>query len=228
MKKKIIIGILIVVSLIIFIFALSNINLKINGISKNDINNVINPNLPTNAIMMNGETDQATFMTRSYIFIIPIVIILAISMVYFRKIKKIEIKKKELIKGIMLGVIIGFLLGYFHELLHAISFPKGSTINIGLVLKPFYFYTSSFDSFSKNQFIFMSIIPFIILGVIHFILYLLYFPKRIKIGAFFLGLCIMGLVGATPDLLNIYNVSKNVPNNSQIIISENHIYYYSK
>ena len=31
----------------------------------------------------------------------------------------------------------------------------------------------------------------------------------------------MGLVGATPDLLNIYNVSKNVPNNSQIIISEN-------
>lgn len=228
MKKKCIIGIIIAFTLIIFVFALSNINLTINGISKNDINDIINPNLPPNAIMMKGETDQATFMARSYIFIIPIVIILAISMIYFRKIKKVEIRKKELVKGIIFGVIIGFLFGYFHELIHAISFPKNSSVSIGLVLNPFYFYASSFDSLSKSQFIFMSVTPFVILGVIPFIFYMIYFPKKIKIGAFFLGLCIMGLVGSTPDLLNICNVSKNVPNNAQIIISENHIYYYSK
>ena len=52
--------------------------------------------------------------------------------------------------------------------------------------------------------------------------------SNVKLGAFFFGLCVMGLVSATPDLLNVYNVTKNVPNSAQIIISENYIHYYYK
>ena len=213
-KKYVIIGLIFLIAISIFVFRLSSVNIIINGISKNDINDIINPNLPSNAVMMEGETDQASFMARSYILIIPIVIILAVSMIYFRKIKKVEINKKELVKGILLGVIIGFLLSYFHETLHAICFPNNSLVNIGLVLNPFYFYASSFNSISKIQFIIMSIVPFIILGIIPFIFYLYYFPRKLKLGALFLGLCIMGLVGGTPDLLNVYNVNKNIPNNA--------------
>lgn len=228
MKKYIIIVVIILISIILFAVGLSNINLNFNGISKNDINDVINPNLPSNAIIMKGETNQKSFMATSRILIIPIVIILAISMIYFRKIKKIKINKKNMIKGIVIGTILGFLLSFFHELLHAICFPKGSSVNIGIILNPFYFYVSSFTSFSKIQFIFMSIMPFVVLGIIPYILYIYYFPKNIKLGAFFFGLCVMGLVSATPDLLNVYNVTKNIPNSAQIIISENYIHYYYK
>ena len=226
-KQYIIVGFILLFCISILVYRISTVNISFKGISVNDINNVINNNLPNNAIMMEGETEQATLMAKSNIFIIPILIVITVSMLYFRKIKKVEINKKELFKAIILGTIIGFLLSFFHELLHAICYPKNASVSIGLILNPFYFYAFSFNAISKIRFIIMSILPFIILGIIPLLLYLYYFPRKVKIGAFLLGFCIMGLIGSTTDLLNIYNVCKKVPNNVQIIISENKIHYFN-
>ncbi len=225
-KKRLFIAIISIFVILFVVFRIINLNIKWQGISVEDINTDLKANLPENAIAIDEPSTQSEFLTKSYIFIIPIILIIALTIIAIKKKKNLTVDKKELRKGIVIGVMIGFLFVIIHEFIHALFYPNESIVNIGIVLNPFYAYATSINEISKISFITMSIMPFIILGVIPFILFIYYFSKNIKIASILLGFCIMGLIGGTPDLYNIYNISKQVPNNAIIINSENHTYWY--
>ncbi len=225
-KKKIILIILLISVIVFCIYRLINLKIVWQGISVRDINVELKSDIPLNSVKIEQPETTSEFLMKSNILIIPIMLILGATIVIIKKKNKLKLDKKIFRKGILLGVLLGILCIVIHEFIHALFYPNGSTVNVGIVLNPFYAYVSSVDSINRNNFILMSIMPFLILGVIPFALFIYYFPKKTKLAGILLGFCIMGLVGGTPDLYNIYNISKQVPNNAIIINSENLTYWY--
>lgn len=230
-KKKIMFSILAILIILFCIYRIINLNLIWQGISANDINMELKADVPSNAVKIEQPETTSDFLMKSNIFIIPIMLILIATIVIIKKKTKIELDKKIFRKGIVIGGLFGLLFIIVHEFIHALFYPNGSTVNIGVVLNPFYAYVSSVDSISRNSFILMSIMPFLILGLIPFVLFIYYFliyyfPKNSKIAGILLGFCIMGLIGGTPDLYNICNIGKQVPIDAIIINSENLTYWY--
>ncbi|MBO5349348.1 MAG: DUF3267 domain-containing protein [Clostridia bacterium] len=225
-KKNINLIILLILLIVFCVYRIINLNLVWQGISVRDINMDFKADIPLNAVKIEQPETTSEFLMKSNIFIIPIMVVLGATIVIIKKNTKLKLDKKIFRKGIFIGVLLGILCIVIHEFIHALFYPNGSTVNIGIVLNPFYAYVSSLDSINRNSFILMSIMPFLILGVIPFSLFIYYFTKKTKLAGILLGFCIMGLVGGTPDLYNIYNISKQVPNNAIIINSENLTYWY--
>ena len=77
------------------------------------------------------------------------------------------------------------------------------------------------EDMSKGRFIFMCLCPNLILGVIPYILFLI-FPQFVGLGLF--GIICIGM--GFGDYLNIYNAIKQMPKNSKTYLCGMHSYWY--
>ena len=114
---------------------------------------------------------------------------------------------------IPIGVVLGIITCFFHELLHAVIMPKGSTAYVGFVPSKFLFYMKCKEALSKKRFILMSLLP-IILGIIPLIIFM--FSNNQILNSIMWPMAMIGLVSPSPDYLNIYSVLRQVPNGAYI------------
>ena len=77
------------------------------------------------------------------------------------------------------------------------------------------------EDMSKGRFIFMCLCPNLILGIIPYILFLI-FPQFVGLGLF--GIICIGM--GFGDYLNIYNAIKQMPKNSKTYLCGMHSYWY--
>ncbi len=122
--------------------------------------------------------------------------------------------------------IIGFLIALpFHEFMHALCYPKGATVWVGLCLRKIAAYAISYYPLTKTQFIIMSLAPSL-LGIVPLVLFIV-IPISMKP---LLTICVipafMGLISLAPDYMDIKSVIKNAPNNALIQDTTDGLYYY--
>ena len=179
-------------------------------------------NIPENAIKIDSEEDIKKMQMKALPFLIPSILICLICMFV-----KTFIAHQQVIyiSFLLIGLVIGFILLIVHEFLHAIAFPKGAIVYIGIMPKSFVAVALSASPVKRNRWIWMSILP-IILGIIPLILFCIS-PIHLRIfnGVMF-GMAIMGMTSVYPDIYNIYHILKVVPKHATIQNNKNETYYF--
>ena len=106
-----------------------------------------------------------------------------------------------------------------HEILHALCYKEEvymyNDLAHGLM------FVVGTEDMSKKRFIFMCLCPNIFLGLIPYVIFLL-FPKLVGIGLFGIICISMGF----GDYLNVYNAIKQMPPNSKTYLCGMHSYWY--
>ena len=117
------------------------------------------------------------------------------------------------------GGICGGLSMFPHELLHAVCFKKDVYMYNDLIHG--LMFVVGTEDMSKARFIFMCLCPNLILGIIPYILFLI-FPQFVGVGLF--GIICIGT--GFGDYLNIYNSIRQMPKNSKTYLCGMHSYWY--
>lgn len=186
-------------------------------------------------------------------FLISIPIVVVILVVMFLKQKRNGIFNKDIRKEYMENnkitgakrilltglkrIFIVFLIFFvgtlliipIHELLHCIAGALvGLNMKFGIDPQSFVAFAFTEDSLSKIQFLFMSLTPLIILGIIPLLIIFIKYPKG-KIGfiqgmKYWILTCFIGgmIMYCSPDMIQSFNFIKNIPSNS--IVEENYWY----
>lgn len=119
----------------------------------------------------------------------------------------------------MIGGVCGGMSLLPHEILHAMCYKKDvymyNDLAHGLM------FVVGTEDMSKAQFIFMCLCPNVFLGLIPYLLFLL-FPKLVGIGLF--GIICIGM--GFGDYLNVYNAMKQMPANAKTYLCGMHSYWY--
>ena len=115
---------------------------------------------------------------------------------------------------------IFFILCLFpHEIIHAICFKKD--VYLYTNLKEGMLFVVGPEDMSKFRFIFMSLLPAIILGVIPYVIYL-FNPNWILLGT----LGAMNISSGGGDFLNVYNCITQMPKGARTYLYKFNSYWY--
>lgn len=191
------------------------------GIIKSE-NDFPTADIPKNAKKLDSEEDLKKMQIKALPFMIPSVLICFISIF----VKTFMINEKVInISFLFIGVIIGFFLIIVHELLHAIAFPKNATVYIGIMPQNLTAVALSSSPVKRNRFIFLSILP-IILGLIPLVIFCFSNNGLKELNGILFGMAIMGMVGVYPDIYNIVNILRVVPEDATIQNNKNETYYF--
>lgn len=125
-----------------------------------------------------------------------------------------------------LGFLIGFLVAMpLHEFLHAVCYPRGATVYIGVCLKRLRAYAVSFSPVTKRRFIVMSLAPALsgvaALGVFSLCPFGLKPLLTISMVSAF-----MGLISPAPDYMTILHVLRQAPEGAMIQASNQGLFWY--
>lgn len=191
------------------------------GIIKSE-NDFPTADIPENAKKLDSEEDLKKMQIKALPFMIPSVLICFISIF----VKTFMTNEKVInISFLFIGVIIGFFLIIVHELLHAIAFPKNATVYIGIMPQNLTAVALSSSPVKRNRFIFLSILP-IILGLIPLVIFCFSNNGLKELNGILFGMAIMGMVGVYPDIYNIVNILRVVPEDATIQNNKNETYYF--
>ncbi len=179
--------------------------------------------IPEGAVKLDGEDDMRTMQIRALPFMIPSVLIgfLCMAMKTYTA-GEMVIDKRFL----FVGVLAGLLLILVHELLHAVAFPKGATVYIGIMPKSFTAVALSASPVKRNRFIFLSLLP-ILLGIVPLMLFGLGGCDQKEWNGAMFGMAVMGMVSVYPDVYHAYHILKTVPRDAVIQNDKNTTYYYA-
>jgi len=120
---------------------------------------------------------------------------------------------------LFISSVISFVLLFPHEFLHAICFKKDVYLYIypqGGTL-----FVTGPEDMSKARFIFLSLLPNIVFGIIPFIIYL-FFPNLYILGGIAVGCVIQGI----GDYFNAYNALIQMPKGSRTYLYGEKSYWY--
>ena len=125
---------------------------------------------------------------------------------------------------------LSFIIGFFvamplHEFLHAICFPKGEKVYIGVSVKQLRAYAASSAALSRGRYIMMSLAP-MIPGILSLAVFLAC-PITIK---WLMTICVvssfMGLISPSPDYMDVIILLRKVPKGAMIQATENGLVWY--
>ncbi len=126
---------------------------------------------------------------------------------------------KGKIMQVLLGVISSSLIFIVHEFIHALCYQEDvycyTNFNQGLA------FVCGTEDFSKSRFVFMCLLPNIILGWIPYLLFLIH-PAYIFLGSF--GLICTGM--GFGDYINAFNAITQMPKGAKTYLSGMHSYWY--
>lgn len=125
-----------------------------------------------------------------------------------------------------LAFVIGFIVAMpLHELLHAVCYPPGATVYVGVCLKKLRAYAVSSYPITRSRFVGMSLAP-MIPGLIALVIFLIC-PVAWKP---LLTICVvpafMGLISPSPDYMDLVLVRKQVPKGAKIQASNEGLFWY--
>ena len=176
-------------------------------------------NLPA-ADVCDGSHELPEVTNKSAVLLIPIILLLlSILTIKSRLLSGVILDRRYL----LVGLVCGFLMAPIHELLHAICFPKGSTVYV--------FYTSyglgttCLSPVQKSRFILLNVFPSIILGVLPLIVFLCIPREFAVLSSILFGISFVNIGASYADYMNVIHLLK-VPRDATIQISGEKIYWY--
>lgn len=118
-----------------------------------------------------------------------------------------------------LGMAVSMLCLFPHELLHAVCF-KGE-VELWTNLKMGMLFVVGTEDMSKSRFVFLSLLPNLVFGVLPYLLFLLN-PQWL----FFGGLGALSIPMGIGDYYNVYNCLTQVSKGALVYLSGMHSYWY--
>lgn len=180
------------------------------------------PPCPQNAVMIR---DAEGAIGKALPFGIPPMLICALA-VFLKALinRESPISPIFLLPAILIGLIIALPL---HEFAHAVCYPKGAIVWVGMCIRKMSAYAISYYPLTKRRFVAMSLAP-AILGIVPLIGFI-FLPITMKP---LLTICMvsafMGLISPAPDYMDIISVIKKAPKDSMICDSQDGLYAYIK
>lgn len=178
--------------------------------------------LPSNAVQVIEAESQTELLKRSYFLIVPLIVVFIVLIIIGKK-KNWFMPSK---KGFIIGAISSFLLQGLHELLHAIAFPAGSTVYIGIIKGNFSAYATSTDPINIIQCVVYYLLPAFVLGIVPLLIFVLDKEKKSVFCWFCYGFALIGLVQTAPDWFGLFPILRQVPREAIIQMSGWHTYWY--
>lgn len=179
--------------------------------------------LPDNAVKFKEPETPAKLSLVASIFIIPIIIVLGAAVFI----------KKQLISGIVSfeifniwGMVLALLMVFPHEFLHAIAFPKDAEVEVWYSVKNMMAFVVSTYPTSKSRFIFLSLLPSIVFGVIPLAAWIFIPSEFYQISGLVLSFASFSLMFGVGDFLNVFNALTQMPKGSITQLSGFHSYWY--
>ena len=120
---------------------------------------------------------------------------------------------------IAIGLVLFLLSAFPHEMLHAICFKED--VYLFTNLKHGMLFVVGPEDMSKGRFIFMSILPTIVFGLIPYSIFLFY-PNLLILGAF----GTVSIAAGSGDYLNIFNAITQMPKGSKTYLYQFNSYWY--
>ncbi len=177
------------------------------------------PEIPKDAKVFLGDENSW------YIYIIGIaILILGIVLLKFKLNYFEGLRMKRI--GYLIGLALAFLFMAVHELIHGLSCPRGSTVNYYYSIYGITCYPLS--PMTRNRYIFMAIVPAVILGLIPLVIWIFMPVKFVMTNSILFTFSLGSLGGSAADLYNILKTSIKVPKNSYIQASGTKVYWFAK
>ena len=126
---------------------------------------------------------------------------------------------KESVLQLSLGMMLPVLCLFPHELLHAICF-RGE-VELWTNLKMGMLFVVGTEDLSKGRFVFMSLLPNLVFGILPYVLFLLR-PQWVLLGV----LGAINIPMGVGDYYNVYNCLTQVPKDACVYLSGMHSYWY--
>lgn len=122
-------------------------------------------------------------------------------------------------KAIVIGSIFSLLVSFPHEIMHAICFKED--VYLFTNLKQGFLFVVGPEDMSKARFIFMSLLPNIILGFIPYLIFLVN-PSSVILG----GFGAINIASGAGDYLNVFNAVTQMPKGSKTYLHHFNSYWY--
>lgn len=180
------------------------------------------PDIPDNAVKLR---DADGFIEKALPYgIIPMVIcVLSVFLKAFLN-KQPPIEPLYLIPAFVIGFVVALPL---HELMHALCYPKGATVWVGLCMRKIAAYAISYHPLTKTRFIIMSLAPSM-LGIIPLVAFIIVPISMKPVLTVCIISAIFGLFSPAPDYMDIVSAIKIVPKDAKIQDTPDGLYYYTK
>jgi hypothetical protein len=123
------------------------------------------------------------------------------------------------------GVLLAALMILPHEFLHASCFPKGAEVGIWVAPKSLLAFVHCVEPVSKNRFIFISLLPNIVFGLLPFIVWFIV-PYDVPGNNILYSFACVSLLFGSGDYMNICNTLLQVPNGALTQLSGFHSYWF--
>lgn len=123
------------------------------------------------------------------------------------------------IEAFGISAIFAILALFPHELLHAVCFKKD--VYLYTNLKQGMLFVVGPEDMSKAKFIFMSLLPNIVLGLLPYVLFLIN-PKLTVLGVF----GAFNIAAGAGDYLNVFNAATQMPKGSRTYLHHFNSYWY--
>ena len=125
----------------------------------------------------------------------------------------------DALESTTIGGVLTLLAMFPHEILHALCFKED--VYLYTNLRHGLLFVAGPEDMSKSRFIFMSLLPSIIFGIIPYLVFLIK-PDFLLLGAF--GAC--NLACGAGDYLNIFNAITQMPAGSRTYLYHFNSYWY--
>jgi hypothetical protein len=178
--------------------------------------------VPADAVKVIQAESQAELLKQSYFLIVPLLAGFCSYLILGKKRCHVEISRA----GTAAGAVTSFLLQPFHELLHGLAFPRGSTVFIGVIKENFSAYAVSSRCLNLAQCVVYYLLPAFILGIVPLLLFIAGRPKKGRLCWALYGFAMIGLIQTAPDWFGLFPVLTQVPSGAMIQMSGWDTYWF--
>lgn len=180
--------------------------------------------LPKGAVRFKEPDSPLKLNLIASLFIIPVIIFVS-TIIILKKRMGLLVNTPDVFN--LLGVFLAFLMIIPHEIIHAILFPKDAEVHFWYSLKHVMAFVHSVYPMSKKRFIWMSLLPSIIFGLVPLVIWF-FIPESNNISDLVISFATFSLLLGVGDYLNVFNAIIQMPKAAVTQISGFHSYWYIK
>jgi len=168
--------------------------------------------LPPNAVKFKEPETMDKLVVKVILFTIPALLLVALIMI-----GSYLLHGKFNIDYVPFPLVVGLLASipgmFLHELLHAVCFGKGAYVEFYIALKEGLMFVVSTSPITKQRFIFLSLLPNLVLGWLPFLVWAVLPYGEIYSNVLFV-FSILNILGGGGDYMNTYNAIRQMPKGS--------------
>ncbi|MDL4839457.1 DUF3267 domain-containing protein [Aquibacillus rhizosphaerae] len=178
--------------------------------------------LPEHAVKFKEPDSMVRLNLVATLFIIPVIILVGLAFLIKSSLvgSSVEINFFNL-----WALLLAFLMIPPHEFLHAIVFPKDKEVEMWVSPKALAAFVISTAPVSKGRFIFLSLLPNIVFGLIPLIIWI-FIPQEWAISEVLFSFSFLSLLFGVGDYLNVFNATYQMPKGSMQQLSGMNSYWF--